>query len=136
MIDKTTKLTWQQAGSSDAVTYDDAKKYIHDLNKQKLAGYKDWRLPTLDDAMSLLEPHKSDSDLHIEPAFDQTQKWIWTMDESEAEVPWVVTIRAGCCYVPSDSQHCVRAVRGEFWFPRNESLDEDSLRKLIFQQLL
>ncbi|MGH7450331.1 MAG: DUF1566 domain-containing protein [bacterium] len=132
VIDRATELTWQQSGSSDAVTYDDAEKYIHELNKQKFAGYKDWRLPTLDEAMSLLKPHKSGNDLFIEPAFDQTQKWIWTLDESDAGVPWVVTFRAGCCYVPSESQYYVRAVRGEFWFPGNESLAEDALLELIF----
>jgi hypothetical protein len=130
--DKTTKLTWQQSGSTNAVTYNDAEKYIHDLNKKKFAGHKDWRFPTLDEAMSLLRPRKSENDLYIDPAFDQTQQWIWTMDEADAEAPWVVTFRAGCCYVPVESQYYVRAVRGELWFPGDESLDRDALLELIF----
>jgi serine/threonine-protein kinase len=132
VIDRATELTWQRSGSPEALTYDDAEKYIHDLNKRKLAGYKDWRLPTLDETMSLLKPHKSGRTLYIDPVFDQRQKWIWTWDESDAGVSWVVTFRAGCCYVPSDSHYYVRAVRGEFWFPGNESLDEEALLDLIF----
>jgi hypothetical protein len=119
VIDGATDLTWQRSGSPAAVTYDDAKKYIHGLNKQKFAGYKDWRLPTLDEAMSLLKPRKSRNDLYIDPAFNQTQQWVWTMDEADAGVPWVVTFRAGCCYVPIASHYYVRAVRGEFWFQGN-----------------
>ncbi len=53
VIDRATELTWQRSGSSDAITYNEAKKYIHELNKQKFAGYNDWRFPTLDEAMSL-----------------------------------------------------------------------------------
>jgi hypothetical protein len=67
--------------------------------------------------MSLLKPYKSDNDLYIDPTFDQKQKWIWTLDESDAGVPWVVTFHVGCCYVPSAPLYYVRAVRGEFWFP-------------------
>ncbi|MGH7599418.1 MAG: DUF1566 domain-containing protein [bacterium] len=132
VIDNATELTWQRSGSSNAVIYNDAKKYIRELNKQKFAGYNDWRFPTLDEAMSLVKPHKGGNDLYIDPAFDQTQKWIWTMDESDAEVPWVVTFRAGCCYVPSESQYYVRVVRGEFWFPGDDSPDDDTLLELIF----
>jgi hypothetical protein len=131
VIDKTTKLTWQQSGSTNAVTYNDAGKYIRELNKEKFAGHKDWRFPTLDEAMSLLRPRKSGGDLYIDPAFDRTQQWIWTMDEADAEVPWVVTFRAGCCYIPITSQYYVRAVRGEFWFPGDESL-RDALLEMIF----
>jgi hypothetical protein len=132
VIDETTKLSWQQSGSSHAMTYNDAEKFIDELNKKKFAGYKDWRFPTLDEAMSLLRPRKNDKDLYIDPAFDQTQQWIWTMDEADAEVSWVVTFRAGCCYVPAASQYYVRAVRGEFWFPGDESLDRDALLELFF----
>jgi hypothetical protein len=131
VIDRATELTWQRSGSNDVVTYDEAKKYIHELKKQKFAGYNDWRFPTLDEAISLVQPYKSANDFYIDPAFDVAQKWIWTMDESEAGAPWVVTFRAGCCYVPADSHYYVRAVRGEFWFPGNESFDQEGLRELI-----
>lgn len=131
VLNKTTKLTWQQSGSSDAVTYNQAKKYIHDLSKQKFASYKDWRFPALDEAMSLLKPRKSDNGLYIDSAFDPKQQWIWTMDDADAEVPWVVTFRAGCCYVPNDTHYYVRAVRGEFWLPGDESVEMYALLESI-----
>jgi len=133
VIDNVTELTWQQSGSPVAVTYADAEKYIRELNEQKFASYKDWRLPTLDEAMSLLQPFKNDRDLYIDPEFDRGQPWIWTDEETDAGVAWVVTFRSGTCYVPVDTCYFVRAVRGELWFPENDSVDAASslLAKLI-----
>jgi hypothetical protein len=124
IIDKSTELTWQQFGSPNAITCAGAKKYIRELNKQRFASYKDWRLPTLNEAMSLLMPDKDANDLYINSEFDSTQKWIWTGEETHDGAAWVVTFRSGCCYVPADASYYVRAVRGEPWFPENGSDDE------------
>ncbi|MDZ7289772.1 MAG: DUF1566 domain-containing protein [candidate division KSB1 bacterium] len=137
VTDKMTRLTWQQSGSPGPVTYRDAEKYIRDLNKKKFAGFKNWRLPTLDEAMSLLRPSRGDTNLYIDPAFDPTQQWIWTWDESDSGAAWVVTYRAGCCYVPVDSHYYVRAVRGEFWYPGDDAFEEDDpWSELIFSRIL
>jgi len=131
VFDKTTELTWQQSGSPVAVTHAEAKKYIRELNKQKFANYKDWRLPTLDEAMSLLEPRRNDNDLYIDPEFDRSQARIWTSEKSSDDVAWVVTFHTGYCYVPLDACYFVRAVRGEFWVPGDNSADELDLGILV-----
>jgi len=116
--DRATELTWQQSGSPNEMIYEEASGYITELNKQKFAGCKDWRLPTLDEAMSLMKPGKNPRNLHIESGFDSKQEWIWTADEADSEVVWwAVTFRIGYCYVPVDSAYYVRAVRGEIWVP-------------------
>ena len=51
VIDHATGLMWQQGGSPKEMDYADAARYIRDLNNQKFAGYSDWRLPTLEEAM-------------------------------------------------------------------------------------
>ena len=59
VVDKATGLMWQQSGSpSHNMNYADAKKYIRKLNDDGFAGFKDWRLPTLEEVMSLMEPTK------------------------------------------------------------------------------
>jgi len=47
VTDRATGLMWQQGGSSDDdISFNAAKNYINQLNKEKFGGYNDWRLPT------------------------------------------------------------------------------------------
>ncbi len=112
VIDYATGLMWQQSGSSNSMTYAEAEKYVRDLNHQRFAGYNDWRLPTLEEAMSLMEPKKQ-GDLYLDAVFDRRQRWIWTADKQSAGVAWVVIFSNGGCDgndVASDYSS-VRAVR-------------------------
>jgi hypothetical protein len=97
VVDHMTGLMWQQGGSPNPMKHDEATKYIRTLNNQKFAGYHDWRLPTLDEAMSLMEPTKKNGELYIDPVFDKSQRWIWTTDKSSAGVAWVVFFSGGYC---------------------------------------
>ncbi len=113
VVDDATGLMWQQAGSAEYMVYEDAKKYIEKLNREKFAGYSDWRLPTLEEAMSLMEPGKNKEGLYIDPVFDKEKRWIWTADQSSASVAWVVNFTNGYCNdlrVGTDAIY-VRAVR-------------------------
>jgi hypothetical protein len=95
--DEATGLTWQQSGSLNSMTFADAEKYVDGLNTKKFAGYNDWRLPTLEEAMSLMEPSEPDGDLYIDLLFDRKQRWIWTVDQSSAGVAWVADFDGGYC---------------------------------------
>jgi len=99
VIDRASGLMWQQSGSSDWWTYEQANQYIQGLRQNGYAGYKDWRLPTLEEAMSLMEPKKNKDGLYIDPIFDATQSWIWTSDLYQGESrAWVVYFYYGYCY--------------------------------------
>jgi hypothetical protein len=112
VIDHPTGLTWQQSGSSNFLTYAGAEKYIHDLNSQCFAGYNDWRLPTLEEAMSLMESKKH-GELHLDPVFDRQQTWIWTADKESAGRAWFVSFGFGgfCDHLVIGNASVVRAVR-------------------------
>jgi hypothetical protein len=109
VIDHATGLMWQQSGSSNYLTYADAEKYIRDLNNQRFAGYNDWRLPTLEEAMSLMEPKKH-GELYLDPVFDRKQTWIWTADKYSASSAWSVLFAYGYC--SHDALHGDYYVRG------------------------
>ena len=114
VIDENSGLMWQQSGSSKSMLYKDAKKWIDELNKKGYAGFSDWRLPTLEEAMSLMEPKQLNGDLYIDPKFEAKQRRIWTSDPYQgASRQWVVYFDFGGCYydfLPS-SGLSVRAVR-------------------------
>lgn len=115
IYDKATGLMWQKSGSDSPVTYDEAKTYIDVLNREHFAGYSDWRLPTLKEAISLLEPPPPVNDgLYIDMLFDKKQKWIWTSDLYSTLSAWVVFFNDGdCdgCPIGGDWNRYVRAVR-------------------------
>jgi len=113
VIDHATGLMWQQGGALNHMDYEDAKKWIAELNKKDFAGYYDWRLPTLEEAMSLMEREKR-RDLYIDPVFDSKQSWIWTSDFYKGgSRAWVVSFGDGGCgdYNFFNLGSYVRAVR-------------------------
>ena len=80
VVDPATSLMWHQSGSDKYLSWKRAKKWIEDLNKKGYAGFQDWRLPTVEEAASLLESDKKNGNLHIDPVFDKKQWSIWTCD--------------------------------------------------------
>lgn len=97
IIDENSGLTWQQSGSDEEMLFKDVQKYIRSLNHQKFASYNNWRLPTLEEAMSLMEPTKNKDGLNINPIFDSEQMWIWTADKETASRAWHVHFYVGNC---------------------------------------
>lgn len=90
IVDCATGLTWQKSGSSGEVTLNEAKEYVRTLNEEQYAGYSDWRLPTLEELASLLEPGKR-SGWYIDPVFDTTQATCWSTDqEVNSSDVWVI----------------------------------------------
>ncbi len=106
VVDHATGLMWQQSGSPNNIKYNDVQKYIAQLNREKLGGYDDWRLPTIEELLSLLESEKQSNGLHIDPIFDEPEEysWYWSCDsirikgESSSESAWHVSFNSGYVY--------------------------------------
>jgi len=112
VFDLATNLLWQRRGSSEMMKLDAAEKYIRQLNAEKFADYSGWRLPTLEEAMSLMEPKPLNRDSNIDPIFDSEQGGIWTSDKENIDTAWVVSFAAGACASTGvDNFLYVRAVR-------------------------
>ncbi len=118
VIDRAAGLMWQQSGSSSRLSPKQAQQYIEELNQQKFAGYSDWRLPTIEELASLIEPKKQSNDLYLNPFFDKKQSGCWSADRRSGSgspsVAWSVHFPNGNVggYRPADTLY-VRAVR--FW---------------------
>ena len=90
VIDHTTELMWHQAGSLEYFNYKKANKWLKKINKKSYAGFNDWRLPTLEEASSLLE-FGAKSAKFIHTIFDEKQWGTWTGDRSDKGLVWIVT---------------------------------------------
>ena len=90
VVDHTTELMWQQAGSLEYFNFRKANKWLKTINKKSYAGFDDWRLPTLEEASSLLE-FGTKSGKFIHTLFDEKQWGTWTGDKSDKGMAWIVT---------------------------------------------
>ena len=98
VTDALTGLMWQRGGC-DITSIRKVRKYIEQLNKENFAGFNDWRLPTMEEALSLSVPEISDKGLYINPCFSKEQPFIvlsewrepggfWFMDYKQGTVFW------------------------------------------------
>ncbi len=114
VIDHATGLMWHQFGSQKYMNWELANNWVEQLNDKGYAGFKDWRLSTVEDTVSLLEPDKKNGNLYIDQAFDIKQQWIWTGDKMGGlKAAWVVAFYDSnvCWYAFTSRYHYVRPVR-------------------------
>ena len=67
--------------------------------KRRVARHKDWRLPTLEEAMSLMKSCQNNEGLYIDLIFNAKQRWIWTADQVKDKpgAAWAVNFNGGYC---------------------------------------
>jgi hypothetical protein len=94
VIDHATELVWHQSGSSEYMDMRKVKKWLRKLNHGGYSGYHDWRLPTLEEASTLLEL-EMENDKFINPVFDKKQWGMWTDDRVDKNHAWIVTFVNG-----------------------------------------
>ncbi len=94
VLDHATGLMWLQSGSDNYMKWHEAKELVKNLNSMEYAGYSDWRLPTLDEAVSLIESRKR-NDLYIDPLFSGEQWGIWSCDTHVSGQAWSVYFSLG-----------------------------------------
>jgi hypothetical protein len=114
ITDHATGLMWQKSGSYDFLNYEDAKFYIEKLNDDRFSDYKDWRLPTVDEMISLLEPDRQSNGMYINPLFEKKQFACWTSDQYDTLGGiWIIHLLDGVVIFDTIGRmvYHVRAVR-------------------------
>ena len=112
LVDRGTGLMWQQNGTARQRPLAEAERQLHEMNEQGFAGYADWRLPTLDEAMSLLTPDKQGG-AHVSPLLSPADTpVIWTADRAGESRAWAVYLYDGAAAPESPQFNAwLRAVR-------------------------
>jgi serine/threonine-protein kinase len=95
VTDRTTNLVWQQSGSETLLQWEQAKQYITKLNLQKFGEYDRWRLPTINEILSLLNPPPPGEDFCFQSQISSVQKWIWSGDTRSKRAAWFVDVEMG-----------------------------------------
>lgn len=115
-IDDASGLMWQDSGFSyNAMPIDLAYDYIKRLNESKYAGFTNWRLPTLEEAMTLLEPLKNELGIHSNFSSGVWQEKILTSDKLKFnDLIWIVNFLEGYCSKQRKTdQAYIKAVRSQ-----------------------
>ncbi len=111
VIDRATGLMWHPSGSYEYMKKKEVKRWIRDLNRKGYAGHDDWRVPTVEEAASLLEASEKNGNLYIDTVFDKKQRWLWTGDSCSSGGMWRVYFDDGYVDWGDVSYLFVRPVR-------------------------
>ncbi len=96
VIDHATGLMWHRSGSKMSdMTWDKVNQWVREFNEKGYAGFNDWRLPTIEEAASLLESSKMNGKLYIDPVFKKGASWLWTGDYLDSDFRWIVILYFG-----------------------------------------
>jgi hypothetical protein len=122
VVDLASGLTWEKTGSRERFAASEAQRHIDRLNGRAVAGRRDWRFPTMEEALSLQRPRRDweeydvgpTSAPHIDGKFSDEAFVIWSADAAEDDRRWCVSyLNASRNAVPRASADCfVRAVAG------------------------
>ena len=105
VYDRTTDLRWQKEGSPYALNWHEAHDYISFLNTNRYGGLCTWRLPTVDELMSLLHPASTERSRHD----DSHRKWLWSSDMHGKSESWYINLDMG--YVANQDRDCPNFVK-------------------------
>jgi hypothetical protein len=111
VVDSDTGLMWQDTSDIPKRTYSGAVSYCNSLT---LGGYSDWRLPNIDELMSITNKNRFNP--AVKNIFSYTKSsWYWSSTEykGDSSDAWFVSFRNGYDYYGSKSdKNYVRCVRG------------------------
>ncbi|MBM9616209.1 protein kinase [Desulfobulbus rhabdoformis] len=104
--DATTGLVWARETSRFPLSCEDATAYVHQLNEQCAHGIRNWRLPTVNELLSLL----ADGDVAPLPNDDMVPvHWFWSCDRHGQHESWYVNMDMG--YAGVQDVNCLNSVR-------------------------
>jgi hypothetical protein len=94
IVDQRTRLMWQSDGI-DIGSIRHIQRGVEELNGKEFAGFSDWRLPTMEEAMSLMEPERNGKGIYLHPGFSKEQPFIFVAAQRKPGGYWFVDFKQG-----------------------------------------
>lgn len=92
--DRVTGLMWQRGGI-DIMSRRSMLLAVEQVNAENFAGFNDWRLPSMAEALSLLEPQKLANDQYLHPCFSPEQPFVFVEAYRKPGGYWFVDFKQG-----------------------------------------
>jgi uncharacterized protein DUF1566 len=97
ITDKRTGLMWQRSGL-DLCSIRKMTRDIAQLNEDGFAGHHDWRVPTVEEALSLMEKSANKKGIHLHLCFSKEQPFIFVAAKRKPTGYWFVDYKQGKTY--------------------------------------
>lgn len=110
LTDRVTGLIWQIAGSENPLTRHGADQYIVNLNKRSFGGKCTWRLPTINELLSLFTKSSTLEHFCQPETFTEQQVNLWSADWRSEGIAWYVNTDLE--FVGWQDESCYFHVRG------------------------
>jgi hypothetical protein len=94
VVDERTGLQWQKGGF-DICSLRMIHKKIDEIREKGFAGFNDWRLPTLEEAMSLMDSAVNFKGVHLNPCFSVDQPFVFVAAKRKPGGCWFVDYKQG-----------------------------------------
>ncbi len=121
ILDQATGLVWAGEVSREQLSLEQAGELAESLNRDDSAGSPEhrWRLPTVDELVSLMQPRHSLEDFCMPSLWRlEERSWLWSADTQTRSRAWIADMEQGA--VLSQDRHCLfhvlpvrRAAKGE-----------------------
>lgn len=92
LFDPLTGLYWQRQGSGYTLNWNQAHTYIDYLNDKNFEQKSTWRLPTIEELLSILRPPTVERDICLDPRFAPAIHWLWSADYCNKKQAWIADI--------------------------------------------
>ncbi|MFW5731548.1 MAG: protein kinase domain-containing protein, partial [Desulfonatronovibrionaceae bacterium] len=94
--DRNAGLVWAENLSPQGITFDQAWQYVSALNHLPETGPGQWRLPTIEELSTLLDPRESLEDFCGQDLWDLDKNpWLWSCDSMNRVKAWIMDMEQG-----------------------------------------
>lgn len=100
VVDVRSGLMWQREGL-DIMSNRSLRKEVERVNREQFAGYADWRMPTVAEALSLMQQEKNAKDQYVHPCFSAAQPFIFVDATRKPGGYWFVDFKHGRAFYAS-----------------------------------
>jgi len=124
ILDQATSLIWAGEISREQLSLEQAREVADSLNMDNSMNSPEhrWRLPTVDELVSLMQPRRSLEDFCMPSLWSlEERSWLWSADTQTRSKAWIADMEQGA--VLSQDRHCLfhvlpvrRAAREELSF--------------------
>ena len=95
VLDCRNRLIWERSGSAYPENVSQTLARIDRMNRRHVGGIDSWRLPTVDELITLVELPSRFEHFCAPPVFDPLQKRLWSSDRKSATAFWFVSLDIG-----------------------------------------